>query len=128
MQIAFFPWLRLQATLTLDDFTFIPFLNDGTVHQAFADVSEGLTQHLRRGTSMQGRPIENCVVVTSAQRQPVWDLHDEDHERISRDAKILMIAAFSKNEYNTNIGCYSNTTALPICQATVHASCRLHNL
>src|SRR3989442_6792983 len=111
MQIAFFPWLRLRAPLTMDDFTFIPFLNhDGTVHQAFADLSEGLTSILHGYVDMQGRPIENCVIVTSAQRQPVWDLHDEDHERISKYAKILIIAAFSKNEYNTNIGCYSNTT------------------
>jgi hypothetical protein len=37
-------------------------------------------------------------------------LQDEDHELISRYTQILSLSAIAKNDYNTNMGCYTNTT------------------
>jgi hypothetical protein len=64
---------------------------------------------LRGYVDMHGDPVDNCVVVTHSGRNPVWDLQDEDHKLISRSAQILSLSAMSKNDYNTNIGCYANS-------------------
>ncbi|HYR87159.1 MAG TPA: hypothetical protein VE422_23965 [Terriglobia bacterium] len=111
MQIAFFPWLRLTHPIALGPFTFVPFKDDlGHIAPALADVAESLNTILRGYVDMRGASVGNCVVVTHARSNPVWDLRDEDHELIIRYAKILTLCAFAKNDYNTNMGCYANSS------------------
>jgi hypothetical protein len=74
------------------------------------NVEEMMAERGQGYVDMEGRPIENCIFLSNANRQPVWDLQDEDHETINRYAKILTLAAFSKNDYNMNGGCYANST------------------
>lgn len=59
---------------------------------------------------MHGIAIDNCVVVTHFERDPHWDLEDEDHDLISRYSKLLELSAFAKNDYNKTLGCYSNSS------------------
>jgi len=111
VQVAFFPWLRLKEPIVLEPLTFVPFRDrNGRMHPTLADLETALNDIMSGYVDERGRPITNCVVVTHAQRTPQWDLADEDHDRVSRSAQILSVAAIAKNDYNTNIGCYANAS------------------
>jgi len=111
MQIAFFPWLYLKEPITLGTLTFLPFRDErGNFPAPLTDLADSLTIILRGYVDMHGEPIDKCVVVTHSGRDPVWNLEDDDHNLVRRCALILALAAISKNAYNTNIGCYANST------------------
>jgi len=111
MQIAFFPWLLLREPITLAPLTFLVFKDERqNVFAPLVGLAESLSIILRGYVDMHGEPIDNCVVVTHSGRNPVWDLEDDDHKLVSRCARILALSAISKNDYNTNIGQYANST------------------
>src|SRR5262245_59588644 len=111
MQIVFFPWLRLNQPIALGHCTFLPFKDKrGAVPTLLRELARSLKIILRGYVDISGKPIQNCIVVTHADRRPAWNLQDEDHEVISRYTQILLLSAIAKNDYNTNIGCYTNTT------------------
>ena len=111
MQVAFFPWLSLKQPIELPPLRFVPFRDiSGAVPTELNDLAESLDTILMGYVDMRGEPIGNSVVVTHAERNPPWNVHDDDHDLVSRYAKILILSAIAKNDYNTNQGCYTNAT------------------
>src|SRR4051794_13387089 len=111
MQSVFFPWLSLKQPITIARLKFVPFKNQrGSVPAELADLAPSLERMLRGYVDERGYPVSNCVVVEHADRSPVWDLQDDDHELIARYTQIISLAAIAKNDYNTNVGCYANAT------------------
>ena len=111
MQVAFFPWLSLKQPIELPPLRFVPFRdNSGVVPAELKDLTESLDTILTGYVDMRGEAIGNSVVVTHAERHPTWDVHDDDHDLVNRYAKILILSAIAKNDYNTNLGCYTNAT------------------
>jgi hypothetical protein len=111
MQIAFFPWLFLKEAVTLGPLTFQNFRDQrGVTSPSLAELGGSLDKILQGYVDMRGRPVGICVLVTHASRTPAWDLADEDHELVARYANILFLCGMAKNDYNTNMGCYTNAS------------------
>jgi hypothetical protein len=81
----------LKEPITLPPLTFLPFKDwRGYVTVELADLAASLETMLRSYVDERGNPMTNCVAVTHADRRPVWDLQDGDHETISRYSQIFI--------------------------------------
>jgi hypothetical protein len=111
MQIVFLPWLFLKESVTLGLLTFQTLRDEeGGIAPNLADLEDPITAILQGYVDMRGQPFGTCVVVTHSDRNPTWDLHDEDHDMIGKYARLLFLSGMAKNDYNTSLGCYTNAS------------------
>jgi hypothetical protein len=95
--IAFMPWLRLRAPVTVGGIEFVPFRDsEGNVALVFANVKSIVSMILSSYVDRTGTPIENAVLATIPGRE--WRLTDNDHETVSWAARLLFCACWGNNE------------------------------
>jgi hypothetical protein len=101
----------MEEPIAIGETDFVPFRNSvGEVSPPLRDLGASLDTILSGYVDTNERSISNCVVVTMKGRTPAWALEDSGYHIVQRNTSLLLLSAFSQNDYFTGIGCYANST------------------
>ena len=113
--ISFLPWLRIKEPVRVGRFVFTPFLDrDDQITEPVREIGEAIRTIVSGYVDLRGTPLRNCVLILDAQLTPLWDLPVSALSEDRWATAQLFLAAFSMNEYFTQVRQYSNSSLFTV--------------
>lgn len=113
--ISFLPWLRINEPVRIGRFAFTPFLDrDDQITESVREIGDAVRTIVSGYVDLRGTALRNCVLILDSQVTPSWDLPVSALSEARWAATQLFLAAFSKNEYFSQVKQYSNSSMFTV--------------
>ncbi len=112
--VIFLPFLRMKTGHTIAAVEFLPLRNpEGNVPAQLASAEKPLSIILSSYIDRHGKPLNNCVVATTAGRG--WDLTRDDGPTVMWAASLLFLSSWATSHYFPRFGGpYTNSSAFRV--------------
>jgi hypothetical protein len=107
--VAFLPWVKLRSAVAIGNVTYVPFeVGRATPEQPLRGLETPFTRILSSYVDFIDRPVRSCVVVAKNDRNPPWNLVQEDFDNVQWCTSLLFLSTIAQNEYFQYLRRYVN--------------------
>ncbi|MER3422607.1 MAG: hypothetical protein C4293_04610, partial [Nitrospiraceae bacterium] len=107
------PWLTLRSPVTILGVHFVPY-PQATVPAQFQPFSTDIARILSSYRGVEGNAVAECVLGSIQDGDPCKDLSRAEAARVNEAVHLLTFCGLATNEYFTQVGHYTNSSAFQV--------------